>query len=421
MYRIFETLRRVCGGLLPLPSNHVLFATSFGGVDWNNQLELLEQERQKEAAGGVGGRKVPLIVHNGYMDLLFLLTHFHSQPLPHSYLEMKRLLHAYFPVIYDTKALATEGRLSSYKNDNTGLSSLYELIVNGFASLKTSIWVVPPMGASTIEDNGDTQQHEAAYDAYMTGVIFLGLCQDIRKKQRRLPSSTAKMLPLLPGFQNSLQADEERIFVPNKIFQMNSIFILDLSLSTAKDPLSRISSTTTSYRVSGIDPSVATRDIVRCLSSLRDPQTGKEVQYDIIWVDISTFIVATKFEPPEVIVVDEEDEEEEGQVEEDLPVPQHMPDEELNRILGQHGSLVYEALKNRFKTQTIVTLEDHLKAVLPSVDSSLNTSGGSFVEWLGKLWSSIVGTGKRPAVDVEGASANGNSMGQRQSKRQRIG
>ena len=105
-------------------------------------------------------RKVPLIVHNGLQDLLFLLTHFHSENLPDSWEECKKLIHAYFPVVYDTKVMATEYCDRDVFRGRTHLAALYthmhadqprrwnrSFALNGTAQLQE-------------------QFHDAGYDSY---------------------------------------------------------------------------------------------------------------------------------------------------------------------------------------------------------------------------------------------------------------
>lgn len=57
---------------------------------------------------------IPIIVHNGLMDLLFLMTHFHHPCLPNTWQEAKGLIHNFFPTVCDTKYLAEECSPISY-------------------------------------------------------------------------------------------------------------------------------------------------------------------------------------------------------------------------------------------------------------------------------------------------------------------
>jgi hypothetical protein len=48
--------------------------------------------------------------------------------------------------------------------------------------------------------------------------------------------------------------------------------------------------------VNGIESSVSTRDIGRCLSNLQD-KDGRDVCYNIVWFEDYTIVLETKFEP----------------------------------------------------------------------------------------------------------------------------
>lgn len=161
-------------------------------------------------------RRIPLIFHNGMMDLLFLLTHFHSHSLPPTLAEAKLLISHYFPLIYDTKVLAAEYSDAEIRADTTALGDLYaknclSLIGDGAVPnaprrhqrplhhqirhmrqqqggndgdttiLNATIGSLSPPPRALIINNGNgsesTQMHEAAYDAFMTGVVFQCLCR----------------------------------------------------------------------------------------------------------------------------------------------------------------------------------------------------------------------------------------------------
>jgi hypothetical protein len=100
------------------------------------------------------------------------MTHFDSHTLPASYSDAKTMIHDYFPVVYDTKILSTEYSDTGIRNESTALGDLYKkLCPNGLASLKH-------MNRDENEEEGG-QAHEAAYDALMTGSIYLTLCTRI--------------------------------------------------------------------------------------------------------------------------------------------------------------------------------------------------------------------------------------------------
>ncbi len=116
--------------------------------------------------GGVdsaGGRKIPLIIHNGLHDLLFLLTHCHKPTLPESFEDTKRIIRSYFPLVFDTKVIGTEYSDSFIKGGSTTLGDLFDTICTD----EIIRFSVPPIVNQDGRNSG--QAHEAAYDAYMTG------------------------------------------------------------------------------------------------------------------------------------------------------------------------------------------------------------------------------------------------------------
>lgn len=212
MWRIFSALTAVCRGE-ELPRESVTFADSYDAVDWNWQAYNKAPSL----------RKVPLVVHNGFMDILFLLTHFHSKELPENYVDTKALIRRHFPVVYDTKIVATECA-TPWNNDVTTLSSLYQKVVKG--SLERTITVVSDTTSN--DPAHQDQEHEAAYDAYMTGGIFIGLCKFIQDNS--IPSElkdelSSKAISAGLGELVHLGAHEDNedirtCFGRNKLYQM---------------------------------------------------------------------------------------------------------------------------------------------------------------------------------------------------------
>ena len=329
MWRVFDALSRACRGV-PLSLQSPLFAPSYDDVDF-----ALDAESPWRT------RRVPLVVHNGFMDILFLMTHFDGPTLPESLSECKALVSSYFPVIYDTKVVSTE-HTSTWSNDQNNLANLYNSVVRENPHLFTSIKNLDLGGP-----NDTQQEHEAAYDAFMTGSIYVGLCQHIALERVKREVGQAPFVGDLWHLQGdseeviALDCDQREYFGRNKIYQM-SMFTLDLQ-DTESDGLKRGMLASASYHVSGIDPSVTTRDIVRCCSDLTDA-SGRKIEFNIIWVDNITFIVAATLRPPE-------------DTEED-----HSGRSEVT-ILSEHGEVLRNALKSRFSNQeTIVSLEEHFNS-----------------------------------------------------------
>ncbi|GKY95771.1 hypothetical protein MPSEU_000537900 [Mayamaea pseudoterrestris] len=360
MWRVFEALSRACRGA-PLSMQSPLFAPSFDTVDF----DAVEPAWQ--------GRRVPLVVHNGFMDILFLMTHFASPTLPDSLTVCKEMITSYFPVVYDTKVISTE-HTAVWTNEQTNLSNLYNGVVRENPSVLKSI--------ITREDS--QQEHEAAYDAFMTGSIYIGLCKHIVRERSEGAMNSNPILGDMMHLQGdseyplALACDQREYFGRNKIFQM-SMFTLDLQNSLA-DALKRGMISSAAYHVSGIDPSVATRDIVRCCSDLSDA-SGRKVEFNIVWVDDTTFIVAA---------VVRRDASSNGSTGNDAAA-----------LLQDHGNIIKQALQTRFsKQEKVVSLDEHFHALETANDEQLGWIG-----WTIDKVSSMLGfPAKRKADDVDVAA-----------------
>ncbi|GAX16658.1 poly(A)-specific ribonuclease [Fistulifera solaris] len=352
LWRVFEAITRVCRGE-ELDRSSVLFANSFNEIDWDNTGSVF-------ASDFVVRGKIPLVVHNGFMDLCFLLSHFHSLKLPDELSGCKELIRSYFPMVYDTKVMATEC-LSMWSNDSTTLSGLFE---NRGEEQANVVRI-----ARDISD----QAHEAAYDAYMTGTVYLCLCDEIKDANPDGLKSESQF-GILTHLQDTGASHDNQVrtlYARNKLYQM-SLYTMDLE-DAAYDPLSRGMLPEFTYRVSRIDPLVSTRDIIRCLSDLFDSQS-RRVNFEIIWIDDTTFLVAASYRPPPPSPA------------EDGEVIAHVDPDETTRVLQEHGPIIFEVLRNRFKHETILTLAEHLDS-LKNADEELAESQSIW----SKIWDLFAG------------------------------
>ena len=502
IYRIFAALRLVCNGHT-IDYNHILFAKSYNDIDWDaiwntaecdSPYDFTRVSDVNDVAGIIGleleqdphsvlaqyprqRTPIPLVVHNGFMDLCFLMTHFVSHPLPKEYQECKGMIRTIFPYIYDTKILATECPCFD-ENDqhsvNSNLSTLFQMIArnpnyyynhhenpeqddgDNVRTLLDDIYVIPaftPKMSSAKSKNTnrsvmvtvDDQEHEAAYDAYMTGAIFIGLCQRIHS---RLPSSSSsrqshfntaaigQMVSNIHGNVNKYKA--QRLYYGlNKLYQM-SIYTMDLEETRKnRDPMSRGLVAKYTYRISNIDPAITTRDIVAALSNLHDTK-NRPVNFLIIWIDDVTFLVAASYsqpiiqsaptvQPQPVVVVNDEPEEGEevDETTETAVAVDSMAEttnteinntiDDFDSILREHADFLLNALRERFQNSatTIVVLQDYLEAqsVAGSDNDAANDDG--FVQkqdnsWMNRMWlmmgwpfnsSTVTTMNKRHAAD----------------------
>jgi len=328
-WRVFYALSQANRGMLDVESS-IVFAA--------NKDDVNLKTGHLGKASKIQHSQIPIVVHNGLMDILFSFTHFHNPLLPTSYHECKQLISEYFPLLYDTKVMTTEGP-RNMRHDNTVLSQLFALVVqpNVVSGLK-------------LLNADDTQTHEASYDAYMTGAVFFGLVlaappsdsdgNKIINPWTSTVSSADENLRnddnggVVDSFDQNAQSILRQRFACNKLYLMLTMYTIDLT--NVEDPLSRGMHINTTFCVSGNDTSISTADIVRCLTSLTAASNNVEgagLHFEIIWVDDTTFFVAAR-----------EDEE----------------DRNLERLQIQ-GKLIYEALCARFRSSEIVCLRDYNK------------------------------------------------------------
>jgi len=383
-WRVFRALSNACRGITEV--NSIALA--------DNANFAAESDSTNSSSDGIASsepytipakRAVPIVVHNGLMDLLFVMTHFHSHTLPSTYEEAKALVHDYFPQLYDTKILSSECSGASIRNDSTVLSGLYEKVV--IQDEENNMSKVLHFVDQPSENSGSAadQIHEAAYDAYMTGAVYVSLCKRILNGYSKFPESWGG--PQVGSLAHLSAPNDDKItralFGRNKIYLMLTLYTIDLE-SPLSDPLSRGMSPSNTFRVEGIDPSVTTRDIVRCLSNL-DNET--RVNFEIVWVNDCTFMVAAQHVPDNVGGG-------RGAVQQPLLLNDNENWEEApSSTLVRHGQLIREALVRRFQKETIITLKEHLeqldKAQQEEEIQDVNTTYMKW--WPAKVASSLLG------------------------------
>ena len=111
-------------------------------------------------------KKVPLIGHYMILDVAFLYDHFIG-PLPPTLEEFRQSVNSIFPPLYDTKYIS-KSLLSNVKFiKKTSVEDLFSYCKKRkeFSQL---VSITPHENF-----NLSTQAHEAGYDAYMTGYIFI--------------------------------------------------------------------------------------------------------------------------------------------------------------------------------------------------------------------------------------------------------
>ena len=115
------------------------------------------------------------IGHNYNSDLEFML-HSHDRALPLAYSAFRERVHELFPAIYDTKVLAAQIPITAKPFASTALEPLFKELGKN-AEVKVSL----PLGFQSYHplcvalSSDKSHAHQGAYDAYMTGIVYLQL------------------------------------------------------------------------------------------------------------------------------------------------------------------------------------------------------------------------------------------------------
>ncbi|CAG2163274.1 unnamed protein product [Oppiella nova] len=142
-----------------------------------SKVDKLVKERKDEESltEAIGFSKIiqllikyqkPIIGHNVLLDLMHTFNQF-IEPLPNDYKTFRNLIHAIFPIVYDTKHIASAPVFKD-KLENTALGDLHE-------RLKTSPFKTIDVELKNGKHCDGKALHEAGYDSYVTGVCFVGL------------------------------------------------------------------------------------------------------------------------------------------------------------------------------------------------------------------------------------------------------
>jgi CAF1 family ribonuclease len=218
VWRVFMALSLACHGF-EIPRDSITFAPHVKSIDWERGFESMGNLERT-------GRCVPIVGHNCYMDLMFLLSHFHSHRLPEEFSEAKELIHSYFPHIYDTKLLATEH--SPPSDSTTHLDHLYTKMIRDNDEMGGLVELVHERNEHGHVVGSVGNAHDAAYDAFMTGCIYAALCLYIGTHehfQRHLEfvpgpnSRVGSLTHLLPGAPDTWVRS---LFLRNKVGQQLS-------------------------------------------------------------------------------------------------------------------------------------------------------------------------------------------------------
>ncbi len=149
------------------------------------ESQRVEKERKQAALNKLIGfrrfwkalvdSKKPQIGHNYSSDLMFMMNQ-HDATLSSSYTEFKAAVHGLFPCIYDTKVLSAAIPAGATPFKNTALEPLFTEVVKKPIQGKSVVKL--PMGFEEYHPMclaSSSKAHEGAFDAYMTGIVYLHL------------------------------------------------------------------------------------------------------------------------------------------------------------------------------------------------------------------------------------------------------
>uniref|UniRef100_A0A0L8HVV5 Poly(A)-specific ribonuclease PARN n=1 Tax=Octopus bimaculoides TaxID=37653 RepID=A0A0L8HVV5_OCTBM len=148
-----------------------------------------------------------VVGHNMLLDIIHILHQFHS-PLPQEYEEFKGFLHSQFPNLIDTKLMASTSPFRELVSSSSLGDLLNILQTKPFKTVEYSIPEEFPK-----YDLENQQLHEAGYDAFITGLCFIGMANYLVKKENagrplKLSSSSYVCFPYCHGLDVSTRADK---------------------------------------------------------------------------------------------------------------------------------------------------------------------------------------------------------------------
>ena len=117
--------------------------------------------------------KKPIIGHNMIYDIIYLYNQF-IDDLPATYNEFAQHWHQMFPLVYDNKVLSSAAEYFG----RTDLGKVYEKCLNDERIKNSGMRIAFDLENDFKNYEGSellSHYHEAAYDAFMTGVCFANI------------------------------------------------------------------------------------------------------------------------------------------------------------------------------------------------------------------------------------------------------
>jgi poly(A)-specific ribonuclease len=186
--------------------DRILIATKFKSKEQHEEMEKERFDKEMtDLDDFIGFTKVLRIVvdsgklvigHNMCLDFLHTIDKFLT-PLSRDYDEFKECAHSLFKNVLDTKFMASGDDFKELIT-STVLKDLLETV-------SKEPFEIPPV---VVENGGqgyaveDLKEHEAGYDAYITGLCFLSMWNYLGKQKKLSAQDTFKNFDLLAPFLN---------------------------------------------------------------------------------------------------------------------------------------------------------------------------------------------------------------------------
>ncbi len=224
--------------------------------------------------------KKPIVGHNLFFDILFLLRWIDG-PLDANLSLLKTRLEALFPIIFDTKYIASSGILGQEFADyqvSTTLADVYKkFVVDADAASRTEGTTTPvvccPVSCAEgfpnfLDAEVQKQFHNAGYDAFCTGSVFA--------RQMATLDRQASVGITTPNW---------RVAANQMLFMMRSLYHMCLNPQAPNGVLKQKGHI---FRMTGFPLAVKTEDIVALCSAALDCEASV---FEVVWVDDDSLFV----------------------------------------------------------------------------------------------------------------------------------
>ncbi|KAI8338954.1 CAF1 family ribonuclease-domain-containing protein [Chlamydoabsidia padenii] len=173
----------------------------------------------------------PVVIHNGMYDICHTVDQFWHH-LPEKVQDFKDLTHDMWQNIVDTKYMAEFHPLLRNCFNSSVLGTLFQTMEDELKKCGQNVCMAD--GFDRYTDNKDLDSsHEAGYDAYMTGIIYLGFTHFIKEKEKQeehatktTDNSTADEITMVSEEEGSIATTESTFMDSSMTPFYNKIFLM---------------------------------------------------------------------------------------------------------------------------------------------------------------------------------------------------